>query len=327
MDHNCLDAQPLISIIVPVFNVEAFVERCMISLISQSYENIEIIMVDDGSTDRSGKICDKYQQKDPRVKVIHKSNGGLSDARNAGIEQASGKYLSFVDADDWVAKDYIAEMYQIMNQTGGDIVCCRFRRTLKDEMIRNKMHGICKVYFREEAIKRLLYQNISTSANGKLYKTDLWSDIKFPVGKLYEDVETIYFIFNQCEKVACTYKILYFYYLRDDSIVNRKFSVKKLDYVENCKRLLESVKLDYPQFESAAVSRLMWAELHVLVHMDASAEYSGEYQMLIDDVKKLRGTVIRDRRNRLKTRAVAILSCLGVGVLKAVFRATRRRFG
>lgn len=323
MDHNCLDAKPLISIVVPVFNVEAYVERCMISLISQSYENIEIIMVDDGSTDQSGKICDKYKEKDTRVKVIHKSNGGLSDARNIGIEQASGKYLSFVDSDDWVAKDYIAEMYQIMNQTGCDIVCCRFQRISKEENTKSKTDEVCKVYFKEEAIKQLLYQNISTSVHGKLYKTDLWSDVKFPVGKLYEDVETLYFIFNKCVKVSCTPRILYFYYIRNDSIVNQKFSVKKIDYVENCKRLLESVKLDYPQFENAAVSRLMWAEIHVLVHMDEPNEYFSEYQMLMGDVKKFRGTVIRDRENKLKTRAVAALSYLGWGALKKVFRITK----
>lgn len=318
MDKSCLDRMPLISIVVPVFNVEAYVERCIKSLISQSYENVEIIMVDDGSTDKSGDICDKYKAKDFRIKVIHKSNKGLSDARNVGIGQARGKYISFVDSDDWVAKEYIAEMYKLIKKTNSDVVTCEIKQTSR--MRKNKNFEVYKEHDREDSVKQLLYQRIPASANGKLYKIDLWDDVRFPIGKLYEDVETIYFIFNKCEKISNTNKIMYFYFFRNDSIVNQKFSIKKMDYVENCRCLLENVKLDYPQFEKAAISRLMWAEIHVLVHMDAPREYLDEYKMLMRDIKQYRGIVIKDRENKLKTRLVAGLSYFGYYTMKGVFQ-------
>lgn len=322
MDKNCSDKMPLISIVVPVFNVEAYIERCIKSLISQSYENIEIIMVDDGSTDNSGKICDKYKEKDSRIKVIHKSNKGLSHARNIGIEKAGGKYLSFVDSDDWVAEDYISVMYKLMIRTNSDMVTCGFQRTSGNRNKKNRNFDVYQEYFKEDAVKQLLYQRISTSACGKLYKIDLWDDVRFSIGKLYEDVETLYFVFNKCEKVSITNRILYFYFLRNDSIVKQNFSIRKMDYVENCRNLLEDIKSDYPQFENAAISRLMWAEIHVLVHMDAPTEYLNEYRMLMSDIKRFRRIVIRDRENKMKTRAVAVLSYFGYGTLKAVFSLT-----
>ncbi len=320
MNDNYLRKMPLISIIVPVFNVETYVERCIESLISQSYRNIEIIIVDDGSTDNSGKICDKYRERDSRVKVIHKPNGGLADARNTGLDKAKGGYIAFVDSDDWVAADYINEMYKVLVLNDSDIAVCKFQRVSQNRVMSHKSNEIQKVYIREEAVKQLLYQKISTSVWGKLYKNDLWNGVRFPVQRLYEDVEPSYFIFNKCKKVVCINRILYFYYLRNNSIVNQKFSIRKMDYVENCKNLLKAVKVDYPQFESAAISRLMWAEIHVLVHMDVPRKYLDEYRMLMCDIKQYRGIVIKDRENKLKTRFVAGLSCFGYYTLKGVFK-------
>ncbi len=322
MNDDYLRKMPLISIIVPVFNVEAYVERCIESLILQSYQNIEIIIVDDGSTDNSGKICDKYRERDSRIKVIHKQNGGLADARNTGLDKAKGEYIAFVDSDDWVAADYVNEMYKVLVLNDSDIAVCKFQKVSHNRVISHRSNEIQKVYVREEAVKQLLYQKISTSVCGKLYKIDLWNGMRFPVHRLYEDVEPSYFIFNKCKKIVCVNRILYFYYLRNNSIVNQKFSIQKMDYVENCKNLLKAVKVDYPQFESAAISRLMWAEIHVLVHMDVPREHLSEYMMLINDVKKFRYVVIRDRDNKLKTRFVALLSCLGYGMLKAIFKLT-----
>jgi len=320
MNDDYLRKMPLISIIVPVFNVEAYVERCIESLILQSYQNIEIIIVDDGSTDNSGKICDKYRESDSRVKVIHKQNGGLADARNTGVDKAKGEYIAFVDSDDWVAADYVNEMYKVLVLNDSDIAVCKFQRVSQNRVISHKSNEVQKVYVREEAIKQLLYQKISTSVCGKLYKINLWNGVRFPVGKLYEDVETIYFIFNNCKKISSTNKIMYFYFFRNDSIVNQKFSISKMDYVENCRCLLENIKSDYPQFENAAISRLMWAEIHVLVHMDSPVEHLNEYRMLMNDVKRFRRIVIRDRENKLKIRIVVGLSYLGYSVLKGIFQ-------
>lgn len=317
------DKMPLISVIVPVFNVESYIERCIQSLIAQSYVNIEIIIVDDGSTDNSGKICDMYGERDLRVKVIHKLNGGLADARNVGIREAAGEYIAFTDSDDWVAENYISELYKLLIQTDSDIAVCKFKRVSNEGEILLANSEEYQIYSNEDAIKQLLYQKISSSACGKLYKIDLWDEVRFPIQKLYEDVEPVYYVFRKCERVVCTNKILYLYFYRKSSIVNQKFTIRKMDYVENCKKLLENIKVDYPQFENAAISRLMWAEVHVLVHMDAPKKYLNEYTMLMNDIKKFRFFVMRDRNNKLKTRSVALLSCLGYMALKAVFRLAR----
>ncbi len=324
MDKSCFDKMPLISIIVPVFNVEAYIERCIKSLISQSYENIEIIIVDDGSTDQSGKICDKFQNKDSRVRVIHKSNGGPSDARNVGIAKTNGKYISFVDADDWVAKDYIMEMYHLMVNTNSEVVACSFDRVSGNKVTKSKESDKYQIFCEQDIIKQFLYQKISTSAWGKLYKANLWDGVRFPVQKMYEEVEPLYYIFTKCKQIICMEKRLYFYYIRGGSIVNQKFSIKKMDYVNNCEKLLIHIESDYPQFKSAAISRLMWAEIHVLMHMDTPREYPDEYRMLMHDIKQYRRIVIKDRENKWKTRLVAGLSYFGYGILKAIFNLMRK---
>lgn len=311
---------PLVSVIIPVYNVEKYLTRCLESVIAQTYSNLEIILVDDGSTDNSGKVCDKYQENDSRIKIIHKINGGQSDARNVGIDKACGEYIAFVDSDDWITKDYIESMYSLMITNDCDIATCGVRRIFKEVTVRNKTEEKYKICYRDEAVKHLLYQRISTSAYGKLYKTDLWDAIRFPVGKIYEEIEPLYMIFRRSMKVVMINQCKYMYYYRVGSIVNQKFSLKKMDYVENCKRVLEYVKQDYPQYEKAAISRLMWAEIHVLMHMDKTSDYPEEFNMLMVDIKRYRGIVLKDKDNKLKIRTVAALSFLGYKMLKLVFR-------
>ncbi|MCM1125560.1 MAG: glycosyltransferase [Lachnospiraceae bacterium] len=321
MDKCCTDNVPLISIVVPVFNVEMYVERCILSLVSQSYEKIEIIIVDDGSTDSSGRICEKYKDRDSRIKVIHKSNGGPSDARNIGMKCAQGEYIAFVDSDDWVAGDYISEMYRRIVQTNSDIAICGFWNTSKYKAVKKKKDKErYSVYFQEEIIKQLLYRKISTSVWGKLYKIALWNDVRFPLQKTYEEIEPIYFILSKCQKIVYMDKRLYYYFFRGSSIVNQKFSINKMDYIENCKSLLMHVRIDYPQFENAAISRLMWADVHVLVHMDEPKEYLNEYQIIMNDIKQYRDIVLKDKENRLETRIAAALTYLGYGILKMIFK-------
>ncbi|MDD6812335.1 MAG: glycosyltransferase family 2 protein [Lachnospiraceae bacterium] len=172
---------PLISIIIPVYNVEKYLTRCLESVVAQTYSNLEIILVDDGSTDNSGKVCDKYQEIDSRIKVVHKKNGGVSDARNEGIDEACGEYIAFVDSDDWVTRNYIENMYAILVKNSCDIAICDVKRTSKGDL--KKSTEKLKTYFKDEAIKQLLYQKISTSACGKLYKVENF--IKLVYGMVY----------------------------------------------------------------------------------------------------------------------------------------------
>lgn len=310
---------PLISVIIPVYNVEECLSRCLDSVIKQTYTNLEIIVVDDGATDNSGQICDEYREEDKRIKVIHKLNGGLSDARNVGLDAATGEYISFIDSDDWVSQDYVECLYRIIKKDNYDVAICDFVRSKDESVVDKKNTEKLITYDNKDAIRNLLYQRISSSVCAKLFKRNLWENIRFEVGKLYEDVIPIYLVFQQSKKIIKINKCNYYYFYREGSIVTQKFSIKKMDYVYNCKKVLESVKTSYPEYESAAISRLFWAEIHVLVHMDKPKQYFNEYRMLKEEIKKYRRLVIKDKQNEKKVRSVAYLSIMGDKVLKIVF--------
>ena len=288
-------------------------------MIKHKYSNLEIIVVDDGATDNSGKICDVYKEKDKRIKVIHKLNGGLSDARNVGLSKVGGEYIAFIDSDDWISLDYIESLYQILVNNECDVAVCGLYRTSGKTYKYAKRIERIEIFENGEAVENLLYQRISMSACGKLYKIGLWNEIRFKIGKMYEDVEPIYLIFQKSKRVAVTNRKNYYYFYRSGSIVTQKFSIRKMDYIDNCRKVLEDVKKNYPMYEKAAISRLMWAEIHLLMHMDKPKYYIDEYKMLNNDIKKYRGIVMKDRKNKFKVRIVAWLSTLGNGTLKFVF--------
>ena len=169
----------LISIIIPVYKVEKYLEKCINSIIGQTYTNLQIILVDDGSPDNSGKICDKYAKKDSRVEVIHKSNGGLSEARNSGIERAKGKYIGFVDSDDYIKEDMYEVLYNLITRFQADVSICNLYDVVGDEKnIRNINEGI-KEYNRIDILKEVLMdKNIQSYAWNKLYKKELFDNLK-----------------------------------------------------------------------------------------------------------------------------------------------------
>ncbi len=235
----------LISVVVPIYNVEKYLNRCIDSILSQEYENIEIILVNDGSTDNSGKICDDYIKKDSRIKVIHKENGGLSDARNFGMEKAMGEYIAFIDSDDYIRKDYISTLYNMCITNKAEIAQCSFERItdsqttneIKVEKTIENMTGI-------EAIKNIFKEKYVeyTVAWNKLYKKSLFENIKYPKGKLHEDEATTYKLFYEAKKVSVTNEKLYYYYIRQNSITNEKFTLKKLDYIYELEEQLKFFK-------------------------------------------------------------------------------------
>ena len=223
----------LISVIIPVYKVEKYVERCIQSVINQTYENLQIILVDDGSPDNCGKICDEYAKKDHRIEVIHKSNGGLSDARNAGIEVAKGEYVGFVDSDDYIEADMYEVLYNLLKQYNADVSICNFYTVSQGKIsIKNADNGINE-YNRIEILKEILLdRNIQSYAWNKLYKKELFDEIKYPIGKKYEDIGTTFFLLEKCNKVVVTGKSEYYYINRQDSIVNNVTETTITDYIE-----------------------------------------------------------------------------------------------
>lgn len=213
---------PLVSIIVPVYNVEKYLKKCIQSIINQTYKNLEIILVDDGSSDNSGKICDEFAQKDNRIKVIHKTNGGLSDARNAGLDVMSGEWVSFIDSDDFVSPYYIENLYYLAFLNGSDIAINsykRFKDKSEDFIFKKITDEDILVYDSRQAIENMLYvKNFTVSAACKIFKKKLFFETRFPKGKIYEDLYTIPLVISKTDKVVfCDIKD-YFYLQRDDSI-------------------------------------------------------------------------------------------------------------
>lgn len=222
---------PLISVIIPVYQVEPYVVHCIESVINQTYRDLEIILVDDGSVDKSGEICDLYAERDERIRVIHQENRGLSEARNKGIEVSRGEYLSFIDGDDWVDKRFINVMYEISTKTGCDIVQCNFQKTVDDRLYEDEREGNYTVYSSDEfsiATYTLLSWKCNVAWN-KLYKASLFDGIRYPAGKIHEDEFTTYRLVWEAGRIAVTHTKLYFYRQRTDSIMGSEYSLKRLD--------------------------------------------------------------------------------------------------
>lgn len=228
----------LISVIVPVYNVEKYLNRCIHSILKQTYKNFELILVNDGSTDNCGKICDEFSEIDHRIRVIHKENRGLSSARNAGINAADGKYIVFVDSDDYVHEKMLEDLYESIIESDSDVALCNFiyvnefGEELEDRNVKSPINN--EILTSYDALNRLSAINdcYYVVAWNKLYKRDLFEDMEFPDGKCHEDEFIVHEIFDKCKTVSCIKTPLYYYVQRCDSIMRQKYTIKRLDAVE-----------------------------------------------------------------------------------------------
>ena len=234
--------EDIISVVVPIYKVEKYLAQCIESIIRQTYQNLDILLIDDGSPDNCGEICESYAQKDGRITVFHKKNGGLSDARNYGIKQAKGKYICFIDSDDCIDKQYIEILYHMCKENNCKIAQCDYLKFWdKDEPSLPKEEVVQKKISVDEMLEGLYtnhhIQNII--ACNKLYDISLFQDILYTVGKIHEDEFTTYKLFLKCDYIMCINQKLYFYRQREDSITGVKFSYKRLDYLKALKERME----------------------------------------------------------------------------------------
>lgn len=226
--------KPLISVIVPVYKVEKYLDRCVESIVGQTYSNLEIILVDDGSPDHCPAMCDAWTEKDSRIKVVHKKNGGLSDARNAGTEVSNGDLIGFVDSDDWIAPDMYQCLYETMKAENSDIAACGVEMVWEDETASRMLtkSGNC-VLSKAEAMRALIEESwIKQPVWYKLYKADKIRHIPFPVGKYHEDVFWSYQVIGVAERVSVIDHVGYHYWQRSGSIMGEAYSLKRLDAIE-----------------------------------------------------------------------------------------------
>ncbi|MCR2823822.1 glycosyltransferase family 2 protein [Lederbergia panacisoli] len=230
-----------ISVIVPVYNVEEYLPKCIESIINQTYTNLEIILVNDGSTDKCGEICNHYELVDKRIQVIHKKNGGLSDARNEGLNAATGKYINFIDSDDYIHKEYYEALINLMVENNADITQCQFIKVYErnetkynNDTNNDDINKDAIVLNNIEALNNLYNNNYvpTVVAWNKLYKKELFADIRFPKGKIHEDEFTMYKLLFSSKKVAITPKGLYYYLQRGNSIMGENFNPKRLNILE-----------------------------------------------------------------------------------------------
>ena len=242
----------LVSIIVPVYNTGEYLAPCIESLTSQTYSNLEIILVDDGSTDGSGAVCDEFARRDDRVKVIHQKNAGVSAARNAGLEIARGEYIAFVDSDDWVSPRYLELLRQGLETTGSDICECGILRTEGDSCP-EPAETAPEVFDTVAALEQLIRDGrFHQYVWNKLYRRELIGDIRFPVGKTNEDEFWTYQVFGRAKRVAGIDAVLYNYFQRPGSIMGAGYSLKRLDGLEAKARRQAYMEHRFPQLAGQA---------------------------------------------------------------------------
>lgn len=257
---------PLISVIVPVYKVEAYLDRCVESIVNQTYRNLEIILVDDGSPDNCGMMCDAWVEKDSRIRVIHKENCGLSDARNAGMAIATGELMGFVDSDDYISPDMYRLLYENMMANDSDISACGVEMVFEDGMPSCMLTkpGNCVLSADEAMLAIIDESRLKQPVWYKLYKTELIRDIPFPVGKYHEDVFWSYQAVGNAKRVSVFDKPCYFYTQRSGSIMGESYSLKRLDALEAKQQRLEYLKEHYPALENAAQINLMFSCMYAM---------------------------------------------------------------
>ena len=303
-----------VSVIVPVYNVEKYLSRCVESLLAQNYTDLEIILVDDGSKDNSGKMCDVYSGRDKRISVIHKKNEGLSSARNAGMDVASGDAIFFLDSDDYLSEDCIAKCVELLDQYDADVSIVQMVHVSEttNEVIRIEQEAQTCLMNSGQAIAASLYQKIFTCcAPAKLYKRNVLGDVRFPVGRISEDLATCHLFLSRAPRVVYSNHYGYFYRQRENSIMH-VFNPKRMDALEWALEIEKFCSKYYPEIKKAAVCRTFNVAIHLLLDLPAVGEVHNQYgSMVWKEIKRTRIQTIINRNARNREKIAALLSFTG----------------
>lgn len=314
----------LVTIIIPIYKVEKYLPKCIDSVIEQTYKNLEIILVDDGSPDNCPKICDEYAKKDNRIKVIHKENGGLSDARNVAIKEANGEFIFLLDSDDTITNDAIEYMYNLAKKENAEMVSAQYNSVyegINNNLEPNSDNNYLKIYNAKEALEAMLYDSyISNMGCNKLYKKYLFNDIEFPIGKLYEDLGTTYKLISKCNKIVITSKRTYNYLLnRNGSIMNKKFGPNRMQALIFIEEILDFIQKNYKDIENAAKARLYSECIAIFVQIPNNKEYVNENNKVKYYLKKYRKDILFDKKINKKQKIMCIVAILGKGPLRILW--------
>lgn len=312
----------LISVILPIYNVEKYLNKSVDSVLNQTYRNLEVILVDDGSPDNSGEICDEYAKKDERVKVIHKQNGGLSDARNAGIKIATGEYITLVDSDDYIEKDYVEFLYNLILENNAQMSICSHSAIYENGTILKKETHERAILTPEETLKRILYDDgIDISAWAKMYKKELFDEIQYPKGRLFEDAATTYKLVDECKIIVLGSESKYNYIIRNNSITTATFSSNKMQLITSTEEMCNYVKSKYPQLEMAANRRLMYAYLSTISQLAKCKEkHKEEQEKLMKYIKQHKWEILKDKKVPKRDKLGILSLTFGFNFYKKIWR-------
>lgn len=275
-----LEDERKITVIIPVYNVEDYVGRCIESVITQDYSNLEILLVDDGSKDNSGKICDEYAEKDSRIRVIHKENGGLSSARNIALEQMKGDYIFFIDSDDYIYPEILSSLLSACIDYDADISCCGYVSGNRSYYCNKQLEVVDSV----EATKRMfICDGLDANAVCKLYKRNLFENIRYPLC-VYEVVPVTYRVLLKANRVVNTYMRGYYIEKRNGSITRSLFGPNNLLYVKMSKNEYEVIKKEHPFLEEYAYAFYLFAliSMRERAEDDRSCKQSVEFKEIND---------------------------------------------
>lgn len=312
---------PLVSVVLPVYNVSSFLSESIESVINQTYPNLEIILVDDGSTDGSSEVCDAYAAKDYRIRVIHQENKGLSGARNAGLEVMTGEVVAFLDSDDAFYPEMLQRMVETMIETDSDVVTCQFEsyRT-KGKMIpkhQKKKSSVPAVYSRTEALQALIEGKIDWHAWNKIYRRKCFFTIRYPQGKVYEDIETTYSIVDRSSRVAVLNEPLILYRRRGGSITEKYTIDSAKDRIHAYAEIEKDVKTGIPEiFDEKHKQCIYRKEMSVL--LGTYARCGKDAKSYKSDILEL-GKELNIQKCDIQTKVFYYLFRISPGIFKGVY--------
>lgn len=319
-----------ISVIVPVYKVEEYIDTCVNSIINQTFDDLEIILVDDGSPDRCGEICDQYAEKDSRIKVIHKANGGLSDARNVGFEASSGEYISFIDSDDYIQPTMLQKLYEACLNHDLKMAGCDFFYIFdnSDDVISGSS-GLTEVISAEEFFLRVIdtQKFLEMTAWNKLYHRSLFeSGVRYPKGKLFEDQGTTYRFVFQNEKIAHISEPLYAYRKqRAGAITSQNYSTRENDRIEMTSQMVDYVKKNHPKIATEVITyKVINCNLGILNTMiKAGTKDKKMLAILKKDTMNNIAYVLKSKISSMK-KAQIIVSAFSFELYKLFFKKLKR---
>lgn len=313
----------LISVIVPIYNMEQYLKRCVESILKQTYKNLEIILVDDGSTDSSPKMCDEYTKVDERIKVYHKENGGLSDAKNFGLKKATGEYVGFVDSDDWIEEEMYETMYSELKETKSNIVICGRYIEYEGGETKKWYNNNKLVMEKEQSLIYLnSFYNFDMSSCDKLYERRIFDNIEFPYKKKCEDAYVTYLLFDKADRVTYIPKCFYHYFQRDGSI-SRNSGIN-MDYIYAAEEQLEFFKTKYPSIKYIAETNYVFSIKAIFQSaIERNSKLTNEFNIKKREVKKYYKSILSNKYINIKKKITYMLFAFAPLIYKFLLRVKK----